>query len=63
VSEREDEMAGLRNIYTALQPGGRAIILVPHGQEIFGSLDTALAISAATPAQNSNRRWSRWVSA
>ena len=56
-------MAGLRNIYTALQPGGRAIILVPHGQEIFGSLDTALAISAATPAQNSNRRWSRWVSA
>ena len=38
----EDEMAGLRNIYTALQPGGRAIILVPHGQEIFGSLDTAL---------------------
>lgn len=38
----EDDMAGLRNIYTALQPGGRAIILVPHGQEIFGSLDTAL---------------------
>jgi glycosyltransferase involved in cell wall biosynthesis/ubiquinone/menaquinone biosynthesis C-methylase UbiE len=38
----EDEMAGLRNIYTALQPGGRAIILVPHDREIFGSLDTAL---------------------
>ena len=38
----EDEMAGLRNIYTALQPGGRAIILVPHDQAIFGSLDTAL---------------------
>jgi glycosyltransferase involved in cell wall biosynthesis len=38
----EDEMAGLRNIYTALQPGGRAVVLVPHGQEIFGSLDTAL---------------------
>ena len=38
----EDEMAGLRNIYTALQPGGRAIVLVPYGPEIFGSLDTAL---------------------
>jgi SAM-dependent methyltransferase len=38
----QDEMAGLRNIYTALQPGGCAIVLVPHGQEVFGSLDTAL---------------------
>jgi glycosyltransferase involved in cell wall biosynthesis len=38
----EDEIASLRNIYAALQPGGRAIVLVPHGQEIFGSLDTAL---------------------
>ena len=38
----EDDMAGLRNIYTSLKPGGRAIILVPHGQEIFGTLDTAL---------------------
>ncbi|HTT64375.1 MAG TPA: glycosyltransferase [Bryobacteraceae bacterium] len=38
----EDEMAGLRNIHTALQSGGRAIILVPHGQQVYGSLDTAL---------------------
>jgi len=38
----EDDMAGLRNIYTALQPGGRAIILVPYGAGVFGSLDTAL---------------------
>jgi SAM-dependent methyltransferase len=38
----QDEMAALRNIYTALQPGGRAIVLVPCGPEIFGSLDTAL---------------------
>ncbi|MGH9719083.1 MAG: glycosyltransferase [Bryobacteraceae bacterium] len=38
----EDDMQGLRNIHTALKPGGRAIILVPHGQEIFGSLDVAL---------------------
>jgi len=38
----EDEMAGLRNIYAALRPGGRAIVLVPHGQGIYGSLDKAL---------------------
>ena len=38
----EDELASLRNIYTALEPGGRAVVLVPCGQEIFGSLDTAL---------------------
>jgi len=38
----EDEMAGLRNIYTALEPGGRAIVLVPHDQAIYGSLDAAL---------------------
>jgi glycosyltransferase involved in cell wall biosynthesis/ubiquinone/menaquinone biosynthesis C-methylase UbiE len=38
----EAEMASLRNIYAALQPGGRAIVLVPHDQKIFGSLDTAL---------------------
>jgi SAM-dependent methyltransferase len=38
----EDDMQGLRNIHSALRPGGIAIILVPHGQEIFGTLDVAL---------------------
>ena len=38
----EDDMRGLANIQLALRPGGRAIVLVPHGQEIFGTLDTAL---------------------
>jgi hypothetical protein len=38
----EDDLTGLRNIHTALAPGGRAIILVPHDREIFGTLDTAL---------------------
>jgi glycosyltransferase involved in cell wall biosynthesis len=38
----EDDLGGLCNMYTALQPGGRAIVLVPHGQEIFGTLDVAL---------------------
>ena len=38
----EDDLCGLRNIRNVLKPGGRAIILVPHGEEVFGTLDTAL---------------------
>ncbi len=36
------EKESLRNIYAALQPGGKAIVLVPQGQDIYGSLDKAL---------------------
>ena len=38
----EDDLAGLRNIYGVLAPGGRAIVLVPCGQEIYGQLDVIL---------------------
>jgi len=38
----EDDLLGLRNIHSALRKDGRAIVLVPHGQEISGTLDTAL---------------------
>lgn len=38
----ENDLQGLENIHSVLKPGGKAIILVPHGQEIFGSLDVAL---------------------
>ena len=38
----EDDHLGLRNIHKALRPGGHAIVLVPHGQEIFGTLDEVL---------------------
>lgn len=38
----EDDALALRNIRSALRPGGLAIVLVPHGQELFGSLDAAL---------------------
>jgi SAM-dependent methyltransferase len=38
----EDDIQGLRNIHSALRKDGHAIVLVPHGQEIFGTLDTAL---------------------
>lgn len=38
---RED-VAGLRNIHSALRPGGTAIVLVPQDQAIYGSLDRVL---------------------
>jgi SAM-dependent methyltransferase len=38
----EDDLRGLRNIRSALQPGGRAIILVPQDQSIYGTLDKVL---------------------
>jgi SAM-dependent methyltransferase len=42
VEHVEDDLGGLKNIYSALEQGGRAIILVPHDQRIFGTLDVAL---------------------
>lgn len=36
------DAAGLRNIFSALAPGGRALILVPRSQRLFGTLDAAL---------------------
>jgi SAM-dependent methyltransferase len=38
----DDDLGCARNMYSALAPGGRAIILVPQGQNIFGRLDTVL---------------------
>jgi glycosyltransferase involved in cell wall biosynthesis len=38
----DDDMNALRNIYSALMPGGRAIILVPQGMALYGTLDKAL---------------------
>jgi glycosyltransferase involved in cell wall biosynthesis len=37
-----DDVGALRNIHSALRDGGKAIILVPQGQEVYGSLDKAL---------------------
>jgi glycosyltransferase involved in cell wall biosynthesis/protein-L-isoaspartate O-methyltransferase len=37
-----DDLAALRNIYSALRPGGRAVILVPQVQKAFGTLDKVL---------------------
>jgi glycosyltransferase involved in cell wall biosynthesis len=38
----EDDRAALANIRSALAPGGRAIVLVPQGQDLFGTLDEVL---------------------
>ena len=38
----EEDVAALRNIKSVLDEGGRAIILVPQGPALFGSLDTVL---------------------
>jgi glycosyltransferase involved in cell wall biosynthesis len=38
----EDDPMGLANIYSALDHGGRAIVLVPEGMGVFGTIDVAL---------------------
>jgi SAM-dependent methyltransferase len=42
VEHIEDDNLALKNIASALTPGGRAIVLVPQGQEIYGTLDEVL---------------------
>jgi SAM-dependent methyltransferase len=37
-----DEAAALANIKRALEPGGKAVILVPQGQALYGTLDEVL---------------------
>jgi glycosyltransferase involved in cell wall biosynthesis len=37
-----DSDAAVENMYSALKPGGAAIILVPQGKWLFGSLDSVL---------------------
>jgi glycosyltransferase involved in cell wall biosynthesis len=37
-----DEQKALRHLWSALEPGGRAIILVPQHPALYGTLDTAL---------------------
>ena len=42
VEHVENDLLALRNIRSALKPGGRAIILVPQDQAAYGTLDEAL---------------------
>ncbi len=36
------DLEGLKNMYCALEPGGKAIVLVPQGQHLYCSLDRVL---------------------
>ena len=38
----EDEARGARNLFEVLEPGGRAIVLVPQGPSLYGTLDRVL---------------------
>jgi glycosyltransferase involved in cell wall biosynthesis len=42
VEHLEDDVNALRNIRASLQKNGRAIVLVPNGPELYGSLDRVL---------------------
>jgi SAM-dependent methyltransferase len=42
VEHVDDDVGALANIRSALAPGGRAIVLVPQGPEVFGTLDEVL---------------------
>jgi glycosyltransferase involved in cell wall biosynthesis/phospholipid N-methyltransferase len=42
VEHLSDDIGALRNIYNVLDDGGRAIILVPNGPKLFGTLDKVL---------------------
>ena len=37
-----DDLQALKNIYGALEPGGKAIVMAPQGQHLYGSLDKVL---------------------
>jgi glycosyltransferase involved in cell wall biosynthesis len=38
----DDDRAGFRNLYDVLEPGGRAVVLVPRGMGLYGTLDEVL---------------------
>jgi SAM-dependent methyltransferase len=38
----EDDRAALSNMFSVLRPGGRAIVLVPEGMSVYGTLDEVL---------------------
>lgn len=42
VEHIKDDLGALQNIHAALEDGGRAVILVPEGQSVYGTLDEAL---------------------
>lgn len=42
IEHLEDDFGALRNLWTVLEEGGRAIVLVPQGPNLYGALDEVL---------------------
>jgi glycosyltransferase involved in cell wall biosynthesis len=42
VEHISDDVSALRNIWNVLEPGGRAVVLVPFGPKLYGTLDEVL---------------------
>jgi SAM-dependent methyltransferase len=42
IEHLDDDVGALRNLRSALSPGGKAVVLVPSGPWNFGTLDEAL---------------------
>jgi len=42
VEHLPDDVGALRNIWSVLEPDGCAVVLVPHGPKLFGTLDEVL---------------------
>ena len=42
IEHLSDDVGALRNVYNALEKDGRAIILVPNGPKLYGTLDEVL---------------------
>jgi glycosyltransferase involved in cell wall biosynthesis len=42
VEHTDDDGAALRNLFSCLKAGGRAVVLVPQGMGVYGTLDEAL---------------------
>ncbi len=55
VEHVDDDVGALRNIRAVLAPRGRAIVLVPQGPEVFGTLDEVLGHRRRYTVESLNR--------
>jgi glycosyltransferase involved in cell wall biosynthesis len=56
VEHVEDDLLALQNIRSALEPGGRAVVLVPQDQSVYGTLDEVLGHYRRYSAQQLRKR-------
>lgn len=51
----DQDLEALKNIHAALEPGGRAVVLTPHGRRLYGTLDVVLGHRRRYSAQDLRR--------